>query len=241
MVYVNGDSYCVTSDGKKYSDFLGEKLQCSVVNNAIGGSSNARILRTSLRDLMVLKKKYANIVAVVSLSYIIRTEVWDPNIKNNRFINDGEFTSITPTHLKNWFFDLQNSVTSEYKDFSKQFLINYNVEAETIKLLQSIILFSTWCKYNNIKSIIFSGPLQEKVDFSSPFIQDFYQEFKQDNGIIDIFEFSFTQWCILKGFKPINANRTQHIHDKVYDVGHHGQAAHEAFANFLLEEHLNEI
>lgn len=239
IVYVNGDSYSVISNGKRYSDFLGEHYQCQSINAAIRGSSNNRILRTSMRDLLRLKsQKHKDILAFISLSFLIRTEVWDSNIIDNKFVNDGEFTSIQPTHSKSWFYDKLDSVDSKYGDFCKQFLLNYNVEAETTKLLHSILLFSAWCKQNEIKCIIFSSALQEQIDYNAPFVIDFYQEMINDKNIINIFEFSFTEWCLAQGYLPIS-NYTQNIHGKTYQIGHHDEAAHCAFANFLIEH--NEI
>jgi hypothetical protein len=79
FVYVNGDSYSKNSDKKTYCEFLSEKFNCESHNAAIAGSSNSRILRTSLRDLINLKKERTDdIIAVISLSFLLRIEVWDP-------------------------------------------------------------------------------------------------------------------------------------------------------------------
>lgn len=238
IVYVNGDSYAVTSHGKRYSEFLGEHYKCKVINAAISGSSNSRILRTTLRDLIQLRSQN-HVVAFISLSFLMRTELWDPNIVHNKFLNDGEFTSIQPTHSKSWFYDKMDLVDSKYKDFCKQFLLNYNVEAETTKLIQNILLLSSWCKQNQVKCIIFSSALQEPIDYTAPFIKDFYKEMVNDKNIINIFEFSFTEWCLSHKFVPISAY-TQNIHGQDYDIGHHDEEAHRAFANFLIE-YSNEI
>ena len=133
ILYVNGDSYSAVSNGKRYSDFLGESLGRKVINNAIPGSCNDRIFRTSLRDLIQLKLQYSDVIAVISLSFPIRTELWDQHIKNNKFSNDGEFTSIQPVTSKDWYLDKTIS-EKKYKEFCKQFLTYYNIEAETVKL-----------------------------------------------------------------------------------------------------------
>ena len=237
IIYVNGDSYSSVSDGKRYSEFLGENLQCDVINNSISGSCNDRIFRTSLRDLIELKSKHSHIIAVISLTFPIRTELWDQRIENNRFVNDGEFTSIQPEKI--WFHNTDDS-TIEYEDFCKQFITYYNIEAETTKLLQNIILLTSWCKHNNIKYVIVSGPLQEPIDVLAPFVKNFYDVILNDNNIINIFENSFTEWCISQGFVPID-NYTQKIHGKTHIIGHHGEKAHKAFADFLINNYFHEI
>ena len=239
ILYVNGDSYSVVSDGKKYSDFLGESLGRTVINNAIPGSCNDRIFRTSLRDLIELKSKHSDVIAVISLSFPIRTELWDQHIKHNKFVNDGEFTSIQPVNSKTWFYDNTISV-GKYTEFCKQFLTYYNIEAETVKLLQNIILLATWCKQHNVTYVIVSGPLQEPVDFTTPFIKSFYDAMLNDSNIVNIFENSFTEWCVTQGFVPIN-DYTQEIHNKTYMIGHHGETAHKAFANFLIDNYFHAI
>lgn len=239
MLYVNGDSYSIVSDGKKYSDFLKEKFDCSVLNNSLSGSCNSRILRTSLRDLIELKKTHKKIKAIINVTYVIRTEVWDPTPKDPKdYNNDGNFVNLTPTNVKDWASKDKTVTSKIYHDYCKQFLIHYNVESEITKLLQNIILLSSWCKLNDVDYVIFSGPLQETIDFTAPFIKPFYNLVCEDKNILNLFEFSFTEWCLEHNFTPITKNRTQEIHGKIYDVGHHGEAAHHAFSEFLFENYL---
>lgn len=240
MIYVNGDSYTSISDGLRYSDVLAEHFKCEVINSAISKSSNNRIIRTSHRDLIRLKRQHAEIIAIISLTFPLRTELWDTELKHNKFINDGEFTSLQPTVSKSWFYANEKVNDDRYKSFFDQWLRWYNIEAETTKLLQQVVSLTTWCKYNNIKYVIFSGPPQEPVDTSAPFISDFYNEACNDSNIINIFEYSFTEWCIQNGYVPID-NFTQEIHGQTYTVGHHGEHAHRGFANYLIENYLREI
>lgn len=237
IVYVNGDSYSKISDGKRYSEFLSEFFNCESVNVAISGSSNSRILRTSLRDLIELKKVHTDIVAVISLTFPLRTEIWDPDITDNRFVNDGEFVSLQTTQSKRWFYDNELVEPSRYQGYIKEWLRWYNIEAETVELLREILLLTTWCKHNNIKYVIFSGALQEQVDLESTFIRSLYLEVARDPNIIDIFSESFTEWCVCHGHKPID-DFTQEIHGKTYIIGHHGELAHKDFAKFLFENYL---
>jgi hypothetical protein len=239
LIYVNGCSYATTSDGKRYSDFLGEHFNCKSINASIPGSSNSRILRTSLRDLLELKKTNKDIVAVISLSFLIRSELWDQNhtYQQWRNSNDGDFFSMQWSNDKNWFNTARSNRASEVSDSYKEFAINwldwYNVEAETTKLLQELILFSSWCELNNIRYVIFSGPLQEPVDFNAPFINSFYLEVSKNKNIIDLFNQSFLEWCTQKGFTPIDEFQ-YNINGITKVAGHQGEAAHRAWAEYLV-------
>ena len=240
FIYVNGDSYSRHSDGKTYCDFLSEKFNCESHNAAISGSSNGRILRTSLRDLIDLKKEHTDIIAIISLSFLLRIEVWDPDApldQKNTFVNDGDFISIQTTNSANWVKS-KISDRGPYQKYTTEWLRLYDVEAETINLLKEILLLTTWCKYNKINYIIFSGPLQEPVDFEFPAIKPFYQSVTEDPYVIDIFKNSFTEWCINRGHSPTDFF-TQEIHGKTYNIGHHGENAHKDFANYLFENYLN--
>lgn len=242
IVYTNGCSYAAFSNGVRYSEFLGRHYKCDSINAAIGGSCNNRILRSSLRDLIELKKQHQEIVATISLSCIQRTEIWHPN-SSERYkwenSNDGDFASYQFAQTKNWYQtkNIAESIDLELREYGKNWLTWYNVEAETTNLLQQLILFSSWCKHENIKCVIFSGPLQESVDFSAPFIKPFYDTVLADPMIIDIFSQSFTEWCNNQGFTPTDSY-TMEIHNKIYDCGHHGEQAHKAWANYLIEKYL---
>jgi len=240
IVYVNGDSYAYMSDGKRYSEYLGDLLQCPSINAAISGSCNERIFRTALRDLIRLKKEHADIVAVISLSFTVRTEIWHRNPERQdkwKQSGDGDFISIKPTIQKNWIEKIKDS-TAEllpiYKDYAVSWLTWYDVEAETTKLLQNILLFTTWCRSNNIRYVIISGPLQQSINFSAPFVETFYDKVKSDPQVLDIFNFSFTEWSNQQGFTPID-DHTQEIDGKTYIIGHQGEQAHQAFAQLLVD------
>ena len=233
IVYVNGDSYPAVSGGLRYSEFLGQYYNCESINAAIAGSCNDRILRTSLRDLMQLKEIHDDIKVVISLSFILRTELWDTDRQVTRFVNDGDFVSFQSTHAKNWTVNPELE-DSKFKQYTKQWLTWYNVEAITTNLLKDILLFSSWCTLNKIKYVILSGPLLESIDFTAPFIASFYNEMKSNESIINPFEVSFTEWCLSHNFIPID-HFTQAIHGKEQIVGHHGEEAHRAFSDFLVQ------
>jgi hypothetical protein len=72
-------------------------------------------------------------------------------------------------------------------------------------------------------------------DFDAAFIKNFYVEVKADSKILDMFNFSFSKYCsIIKGYTPYDSN--------LYGIhGHHCEQAHKDFAEYLLENYLNDI
>lgn len=92
---------------------------------------------------------------------------------------------------------------------------------------------------NNIKYVFFSGPLQEPIDFESPFVKPFYDELDKNPNVINFFQNSFTKWCVDRGHEPIN-DYTQEIHGKTYKVGHQGEAAHADFSKYLFDNYLKD-
>ena len=100
LVYLNGDSHSAPQKFKIYGEYISEYYKSSFINHSINKSSNNRIFRSSLRDLLSLKAQYKNILACVSLSYIMRTDLWDRDHTDERWRstinNDGDFLSLQP-------------------------------------------------------------------------------------------------------------------------------------------------
>ena len=72
-VLINGDSYSAKNNNHRvYSDFLQEQLGLPVYNIAYPGSSNQRIIRSTLENL----HHYKNPLVLIGWSFIRRMEVW---------------------------------------------------------------------------------------------------------------------------------------------------------------------
>lgn len=241
ILYVNGDSYTTGNIGERYSDFLGDLLGCPSINTAINGSSNGRILRTTLRDLLELKKTHTDITAVISLSFLVRTEIWDNETQPDKWkhSNDGEFASYNMVTSKDWYQnrDTNPELSTKLNSFAKNWITWYNVEAETTRLLQQSLLLVNWLQNNNIKYVLFSSCLQETVDVVSPFIKPFYDELFSDPQVLNFFNQSFTEFCLGRKHEPID-HHLQEIHGITKNIGHHGAPAHKDFANHLFENYL---
>lgn len=223
ILYANSDSYGVSSTGKTYVDFIGKKLNTThVVNNGLSGSCNRRIIRTSIRDLLSLKKQDKNIVAIIGLAHTNRFEYWGKTVTGN----DGHFKSVHPAGI----------VPEEAKKLQQGHIETYNDEASNTNLFVDIILLTSFFKTNNIKYLIWQGSQTLKTsDFAAPFINSFYDQVQLDSNVLDMFDFSFSKYCsIIKGYTPYDKH--------LYGIhGHHAEPAHQDFAEHLLENYLNEI
>jgi hypothetical protein len=220
MIYVNGDSYIHNANGgRNIASFLSEYTNNDVTDCSIPGSCNNRILRTSLRDLLVLKQMHKNITAFIGLTYIFRSDVWDTINQPKRWknSNDGEFASYQLMNFN------EPQIPNYLKPYAQQWAKWYHSEAEITKLLQGVILLSAWCKTNNITLRIFSSTsIDQLIDIEAPFIKPFYIEISKDANLIDLFNFSLIGYCKNLGHVP-------------YDSGDHlSEPAHKDFAAFLL-------
>jgi hypothetical protein len=222
-----------------YSDHVAKNLDARLINQGKSGSCNRRILRTSLRDLIEIKKQHTNVTALIGLSFISRTELWQPWLPAND--NDGHFSSIKVNDKKtNWSNqglidtvvpNIYESVDHRIKDYYKQWLIHFNPESELTNLLTDLIMFSSWAKLNKIQYKIFSNvdklPSEDKVGYNSPFVSSLRHCVESDPDIIDLWNFSFGGYALELGLKPRDFN--------VYGIhGHPGGLAHEKFAEFLV-------
>ena len=223
ILYANSDSYGVLSTGKTYVDFIQADLNATQsFNNGLPGSCNRRIIRTTVRDLISLKKLSTDIVAIIGLTDVHRSEYWG----KTAISNDGHFESFQPNSV----------VPDEAKRLQQGHIETYDDEASNTNLFLDIIMLTAFFKNNNIKYLIWQGVQTLKPsDFTTPFINSLHDQVQLDTGVLDMFDFSFSKYCsIIKGYTPYDS--------KQYGIyGHHCEETHRDFASHLLENYLNEI
>lgn len=225
ILYCNSDSYGVLSTTDlRYSEFLGQALNAtSIINNGKSGSCNRRIIRNTLRDLIALRDSNPTeeILAVICLGSLIRTEWWNEEYRPGSKETDGHFQSLQI-----------HSATPRSKlvsDYLNQWFKIFNDEAEQTNVFVDLVLLTSWLTTNNIKYIIFAGNhvTYKKNNYDDVFIKEFSKKIFNDPYILNINEFSFVQYCLDHNHKPFDYDRYQ-------NNGHHGEEAHQDFAKFLL-------
>lgn len=245
ILYSNSCSFGAKDQGHIiYPELVASRLGVSLINEGIAGSCNRRIIRSSLRSLIELKEQHSDITALIGLSFIGRTELWQPHKVGT---NDGDFHPISNSTISNlnWnkglintdysYSDICKLADEEIKDYYKQWLIHMSKEAEVTNLITDIIMLSGFADANDIKIKIFCNtqklPSLPEVDISASFLKSLVKYVKLNKSIIDPWEFSFADYALSLGYEPKDK-------DKYGLNGHPGEKAHIAFGNYLLENHV---
>jgi hypothetical protein len=235
-------------ENKTYSHYLGKLLNGFVINNAISGSCNRRIIRSSIHDLLLERKQNPDqkIIALIQLSFETRDELWIDDIsseENDRPAAESNFRTHQFSILSNWRELLlanklprhsmnYNTNDKFLKKWSEGRAFFYNSYAERINLLTDILLFTTFLKSQNIDYLIFSGPSMETLQ--SEHLVDFFKLQLQDPNIFDFEKFGFCNWCNANGFESIDTTEPK-------GTGHYKQDAHLAFAEQVLLPKLKKL
>ena len=237
IVYSNSCSFGAPTSHPVYSDVVAKNLNCNLINNGLGGSCNRRIIRTTLRDCNELSLEHQDILVLIGLTFISRTELWRNDLPAVN--NDGHFHPIIPEYGKfDWSNGLIDTVVpgihkhtdDKIKDYYKQWLIHYDRESRMTELCTDLLMLTGWLKSKNIKYVIFSNVCKlesdEYIGYNSPFISSLQQTLKQDPVIIDPWKFSFGTFALEQGLKPKDE-------DIFGEHGHPGEQAHFLFGEYL--------
>lgn len=93
IVYSNSCSFGAPQEHIIYPDIVAKELNGTLVNDGTPGSCNRRIIRSSIRSLINIRKDYNGpLLALVGLSFISRTELWQPHLSVAD--NDGTFIQL---------------------------------------------------------------------------------------------------------------------------------------------------
>lgn len=237
LIYCNGDSYSDENYhkslvGKTYAHVLGKHLNGFVINSAITGSCNRRIIRTSVHDL--IQQRHHNpeqrIIALIGLSFELRSEVWieetvskseqESNFQTHTFADKDNWRNMLLTNKdmlnrKNKFLDNYNQGRAYY----------YSPYAERINLLCDCVMFQALMKDLNIEFLMFQSPRAEQL--KNEYLVDFFKAQLDTKCFIDFESFGFVNWCHQQGFVPLD------FQDRP-NIGHPTAEAHQAFAEQIV-------
>ena len=250
LIYCNGDSYSddqyhTSLAGKTYVHVVGEYCHGFVINAAVSGSCNRRIIRTSLHDLILQRQlnPLQKIIALISLSFELRSEIWIDSLVSKQ-PSESNFVTHTFSSQQNWRENLLDSKDIEtpnkykldtkfYEKFSQGRAYFFSPYAERINLLVDLIMLKSTLDSMNIDFLIFQGPVAEKLE--SEYLLDFFkQQIAMDQRIFDLETFGFCDWSYEQKFTPLDfLNRPT--------IGHYGPDAHYAFANTVLLPKLKKL
>jgi len=227
VILINGDSYTApTTRHSVYGDWLSKKLNIPVVNLAIPGANNERILRSSVEYLE--KTKYKNPFVIVGWSFIRRLEVWYYGNNKNVLKRIPDNNTILEEHIQLKFVTLdwlleENEATVEQKSLINEDLF---VHKQLTNFYTDLYLFSNLLKYKNLKYFFFSAAKNNEILVHCfPAIQNLniVKKIEQDENIYKLHDFYVQQWA------ESNDSDAHPI------TGHLSAAGHTAFADFLLK------
>jgi hypothetical protein len=252
LIYCNGcsysdEDYSEVMKNKTYSNFLQEKIGGFVLNKAISGSNNRRIIRTSLHDLILQRElnPTQKIIALIQLTFEIRGELWYDEL-NTTIEEESHFVTHQFSGMLDWrdrllkLLDIgvynakikEKSHLEFLKKYSEGRAFFYSPYQERINLYTDLYMFINTCEKLNIQYLIFHGPIVEKLQ--NEYLLDFLEKrILNNNKVIDFNKFAFCTWCQSQGFSPLRETEN-------FEIGHYGPDAHKAFAEQLIFPKLEE-
>jgi hypothetical protein len=250
LIYCNGDSYSdqryhSSLKNNVYPNFVAKECNGFVINSAIRGSCNRRIIRTTLHDMIQQRSlnPTQKIIALIGLSFELRAEVWADHITASN-PEESNFVTHIFTKQLNWRENLLNDQSIESPNrfkFEKKFFDEYSrgrayffsPYAERINLLTDLIMLKSTLDFLKIDFLIFQSPKAEKLE--KDYLLDFFKaQISSDTRFFDFENFAFCDWCLEQKFVPLD------FLDRP-NIGHYGSEAHKAFAEQVLIPKLKEL
>lgn len=216
-IYVNGDSYsAVDNEFQVYSQLLGKKVNLPSINDAVVGSSNDRIIRTTLEHVLSLENQKP--LVIIGFSFVTREEIWLDNILpyQKRIKDYPRSQFITSSWLK----------SEDVDDLTKHIIIDQNINKQVIHFYTKLYMLASTLKNLGIPYLFFSAG--DNTDFrnlnwDSLDSLKLYKEITQNTDIIDFRTFNIPSWAKQQSLRTSS-------------TGHLLNDGHERFSEFLFEK-----
>ena len=250
LIYCNGDSYSdprthPSLEDNVYPNFVAKECNGFVINSAIRGSCNRKIIRTTLHDMLLQRQQNPDqqIIALIGLTFEIRSELWDEQA-HPPTASESNFVTHQFSEQLNWRQNLLNNKDIEtknkhklesnfFKQYSQGRAYFYSPYAERINLLTDLTMLRSVLDSINVQFLIFQSPKAEILE--SEYLLDFFkQQIASDSRFFDLENFGFCDWSWSQGFVPLD------FLDRP-NIGHPTADAHKAFATQILIPKLQEL
>lgn len=244
-VYINGDSYCATSDRgfescfidpkdsteKVFSDYIQDTFpNLTVVNSAIAGSNNDRIFRSTIEEIYNLKKQNKRVLLIVGFSYCSRQEV----------VYKGNKKSLLDTisdHMHRDFLEVTHPLTTldrvvheDNNEYYQTLLDNQDRTQQVLEFCTKLLMFTGWCKSNDIEYFLFSGANnrdQARCKWDMIKSTQVYKNIIEDPNIHEFFSLSMPTFATNNNLETTT-------------TGHMFADGHEKFAKYIVGKILND-
>lgn len=222
---LGGDSYSAPLNFPVYSDLLAERLGIPLYNLAVPGSSNDRILRSTLEKFNEISNTHRKPMVIIGWSFLHRIEVWYHG-NNEKVISRAPDQFSNGSQLRflsmNWIPD------DEISPSTKDFLTAVDtIDKKIIDWYLHLFLLSTLLKYEKISYLFFSAANNQDFPIQGfPALRDFsfVQQVIADPNIYNLDSFCIPQWA---GINDTECDQK---------TGHLSNKGHQKFANFLLDK-----
>ena len=219
-ILINGDSYSAPTNYKVYGNFLSEKLGIPVINFAIPGSNNQRILRSSIEYLQQIKSEYSNPLVVIGWSFIRRIEVW-------YYGNNQKLLNAIPDSDHSRFVTLDRVISAGEATIEQKSLINEDlfVHKQLMDFYTNMYMFAHILEAQNLSYLFFSAAKNTDCPIHCfPYIDSLQQvQWVANNKKI----YKLHEFCIMNWAKENDSNSHP-------VTGHLSEEGHKKFANLLL-------
>lgn len=202
---------------RAFPNKLQEILNIPVINRALGGASMDRIVRTTISDLIELKKTHDSIIAVIGTTYIGRSEIATFNEEHDLFGDICPWICITTNYKMH------------YKNRDLDCLLKYKTLHDSdyhhfVNFFKNIILLQDFCKSNNIK-LHWISTYNNMVDYNKPIDSKYH--FIKD--LINLSEYANLKYTI--DMRQIACNIKKEV---LCPSGHYAEIVHEKTAELLI-------
>lgn len=223
---INGDSYSAHAPNfPVYADALADHFCIPLSNLAVPGSSNDRIVRSTVQAVIKSKQQQQTPLVVIGWSFLHRMEVWyhgsKPQILSR---SPDQFNDNTQLRLitLDWIPD------SEIHASTKDFLTSVStIEKKIIDWYLDIYFLAQWLDKQDLAYCFFSAADNRDFpidDFPALRNFDFVKTVSNDPGVYQLHKFCIKEW----------ANNNDPKSHPV--TGHLSAEGHKKFANFILNE-----
>lgn len=199
---------------RAFPSLLSNLFQCPVVNHAFGGSSIDRIVRTSIFDLIELKKTNQNIIALIGTTELSRFELPSPH---NHWNKTKDFCG----HYQCWksinvhFPDLNDSdLANKIVEYTLRHERNYH---SLVRFYKNVIQLQDFCKLNGIKLFWISAFQNVLNTFIEPEYQykdnnelESYMDYAKFEYFLDMHDVAAT--CNLKSVLCPSGHYSKEVH-----------------------------
>ena len=224
-VVVNGDSYSESGSDKAYGDFLAEYLDVPIENFACRGSSNDRILRSTIEHIHSLNKKYKNPLVIIGWSFIRRLEVWYSG-------NHADVLKWIPDDKQSRLVTLDHVFHEGEATVEQKALINddKNIHKQLVDFYTKLYLFGQLMKSLNWKYLCFSAAKNTDCPLDCfPYIANLYQAqwVDQNPCFYKLHNFCIQDWA------------QENDADCKALTGHLSTTGHEKFSKYIIRNMLH--